>query len=107
MACSTLRESISRLERGWWKISSFDVSLENAHGRTAHFRHQFAAFAADLDLDFTGAAHLDALRDAQRLPGAQAAMLHKIGTAGAAAGAGRRILHNSPGQHAARISSAG
>ena len=43
-----------------------DFAFEDAHCGAAYFWREFFFFAGDLDVDFAGAAHFDALIDEQK-----------------------------------------
>src|SRR6185437_14211662 len=84
--------------------SEIYVAFENAHGRAADARHELSFFIGNLDVNFAGTPHLNALRYREMLAGFQLVVAHQICAEGAARGACRRILDDFPWQHAARKS---
>src|SRR6185437_8095289 len=58
--------------------SEIYVAFENAHGRAADARHELSFFIGNLDVNFAGTPHLNALRYREMLAGFQLVVAHQI-----------------------------
>src|SRR5579863_3174422 len=102
--CTGIREQGFGSDIGWFDLGlGADGAFENFDGGAAYARSELFSGLRNFHLNFAGAAHLDSLRDVQRVAGAELSMFHQVRSERPGGGTGGGVFIHPPGHHAARM----